>query len=260
MPKEEGIGYGILTPLKIEHLAHIFDMHLRITQAVLRKHPAFRQEYRYIDLTAGRGCTPDGNKGGALLFAERAEAPGVDMPYSADFIERQEAHLTELQACIAEAAQRDNWRGRYHFHQGEYQNEVTTILPKTDDAELGIVFVDHSGDPPHVDALQYIAKVRPRMEILLYVPTTNIKRVYHLTDRLLSDAMTEIGKQYWLVRKPLTWDSMKWTFLLGSNTSLFRNYDRIGFVRLDSPEGQAIFPALNFSRKQRAKKEQLSLL
>lgn len=98
------------------------------------------------------------------------------------------------------------------------------------------------------------------MEILLYVPTTNIKRVHHLTDRLLSDAMADIGKKYWLVRRPLTWDSLKWTFLLGSNTPLFKDYDKIDFVRLDSPAGQAIFPALNLSRKQRRRQDQLPLL
>lgn len=156
MPKENGIGYGPLTSLKIEHLAHIFDMHLRVTQAVLRRHPAIRQKYRYVDLTAGRGCTPDGNKGAALLFVERAESPGVDVPYSADFVERNLAHLNELETCLGQAAQQYNWRGRYHYHHGEYQNEVTNLLPNVDGAELGLVFVDHSGDSPDVNALKYI--------------------------------------------------------------------------------------------------------
>ena len=63
MPVEDGIGYGELTPIKIEHLAKIIEMHLLITQATLKKHSYYHQWYRYIDLTAGKGISPNEIKG-----------------------------------------------------------------------------------------------------------------------------------------------------------------------------------------------------
>jgi hypothetical protein len=69
-----------------------------------------------------------------------------------------------------------------------------------------------------------------------------------------------MGKKYWLIRKPLSWDSHKWTFLLGSNTGNFKNYKSIDFYRLDSDEAQQFFPKLNLSEKQRMKRKQPPLL
>ena len=60
MPIENNVGFGKYTPFKIQHLSKILAMHMAITQGVLKKTPYFRQVYRYIDLTAGRGKTPDG--------------------------------------------------------------------------------------------------------------------------------------------------------------------------------------------------------
>ncbi|HRW98441.1 MAG TPA: hypothetical protein P5280_03075, partial [Cyclobacteriaceae bacterium] len=60
MPKEDGIGYGELTEVKVQHLEKIYTMHLCVTQAVLNKNTFFRQSYRYLDLTAGKGFSPNG--------------------------------------------------------------------------------------------------------------------------------------------------------------------------------------------------------
>jgi hypothetical protein len=105
--------------------------------------------------------------------------------------------------------------------------------------------------------MSYIAKMRPRMEILLYIPTTNVKRQ---RGKLLADYMDEMRKKYWLVRKPFSWDKLKWTFLLGtSHPTIFKNYKGIDFVRLDSPEAQSFFPKLNLTAKQRMKQLQPEL-
>lgn len=125
---------------------------------------------------------------------------------------------------------------------------------------MGLVFVDPSGDLPDFETLQYIARVRPRMEILIYISTTNIKRLYQHRHKLLSDYMAEVGKAYWLVRKPLKQDPHKWTFLLGSNVPLFKDYKSIGFMRLDSQEAQRFFPTLNLTARQRREQNQPRLL
>lgn len=260
MPKVDEVGYGEMTPLKIEHLAKIFGMHLAVAQAVLNKHSGYRQQYRYVDLTAGKGHTPDGMAGSPLVFLKQIAANGLTLPYRADFIECIQLNLEELKTATPAEAAKSQGRGELHFHHGDYKEKVRTLFPCPDTHELGLVFVDPSGDSPDFQTLQYVARMRPRMEILMYVSTTNIKRLFPYTEKLLSDYMTEIGKQYWLIRKPIPWDRHKWTFLLGSGASLFKNYKKIDFLTLDSEEAQQFFPKLNLSAKQRHELAQLPLL
>lgn len=253
MPVEDEIGYSKTTPRKIENLSHILSMHLMITQAVLNKNQYFHQWYRYVDLTAGRGSTPDGTPGSPLVFMDAVESEGFDKAYSADLIEHNEGNLNELKVACQSEAQAHGWQlENVRFHLGEYEEVVRDLFPSRDPYELGLVFVDPTGQVPHLETLQHLSAMRPRMDILLYVSTTNMKRAHNQTNMLLSDYMEEVGKTDWLIQKPLSWDSFKWTFLLGSNGDrLFKNYRKIDFLRLDSKEAQAFFPKLNLTEEQR---------
>jgi hypothetical protein len=259
MPVENGVGYGNLTSLKIEHLSRIMSMHLAVTAAVLRKYPRFGRQYRYLDLTAGKGQTPDGLIGSPLVFLQQTNMVEFPKPIQMDLIECNEQNLHELKMAVDNLKIVDNNVRTVNFHHGNYEDIVHTLISGQDKAEFGLIFADPSGDMPNFDTLRQLAKSRPHMEILIYVSTTNIKRVFHLTEKLLSDYMKDVGKKYWLVRKPVSWDNHKWTFLLGSNTDIFKNYRRIGFLRIESNEAQDFFPILNFSTQQRIQKWQPSL-
>ena len=130
------------------------------------------------------------------------------------------------------------------------------LFAEIDANELGLVFVDHSGEPPNFETLHEIAGLRPRMEILIYLSATNIKRLHQHTRKLLSDYMDVVGKKHWLIRKPFSWDRHEWTFLLGSSTSLFKNYKSIDFWQIESEPAQEYFAKLNLTSKQRQEKLQ----
>ena len=99
-----------------------------------------------------------------------------------------------------------------------------------------------------------------KMEILIYLASTNVKRVYQHTEKRLKDYIDCIGKKYWLIRKPLRGDSHKWTFLLGSNAkSLFGDYRGINAYRLDSDIGQKILEQLNLTKQERIDSKQFKL-
>ncbi len=97
------------------------------------------------------------------------------------------------------------------------------------------------------------------MELLLYISARNIKRLHQTTKKCLLDYMQEAGKQYWLIRKPNRADRLEWTFLLGSNCDIFKNYKKIDFFRLDSEDAQRFFPRLNLTSRERMERLQLRL-
>ena len=177
MSKKDDVGYGKFTELKIEHLGKIFDMHLAITQAVLRKNPYYDPTYRYIDVTAGKGYIPEGTTlGSPLVFIESSNSRHLDMTCKVDLFECVEENHEELTVNFRNYSQKLGWDKRHQvqFHNDKYQTLLPKFLSTKKAKELGLLFVDHSGDLPDFDTIKYVSKMRPRMEILIYLPARTI--------------------------------------------------------------------------------------
>ena len=253
MPKENGVGYGEYTPLKIEHLRSIFTMHVDLTVAVMRRNRYFNQDYHYIDATAGPGRCPELDlPGSPVVFHEIAASRGLH--YQCDLIELRQENCNSLSASLA---QYTNSNGTTQIHCGDYAKMLPT-LAAPNQKQLGLIFIDPSGQPPDFDSIGKALQHRPKMEVLFYLSATNLKRCYQHTSKRLADYMRVLHKNKWLIREPV--GQHQWTFLLGSNTDLFKSYKKIGFYRLDSPEAQRIFSVLNLPQDELNHSSQLSLL
>jgi three-Cys-motif partner protein len=229
MPKTDNVGHGQFTSLKMEILRKIFDMHLIITQAVLRRQSFFRQSYEYIDVTAGKGYVPDSTTlGSPLVFLGAIHSGIFQKPFEAHFIELEKLNFQELVKNVQAYSKQNGWdiENYVQFHSGDYQQIIPNLLGSVNKQELGLVFIDHSGDLPNFETINYVTNIRPRMEILIYLSARNIKRIHHLTGKSLFDNMQEISKNFWLIRKPVRWDNLEWTFLLGSNSDIFIKWIR----------------------------------
>jgi len=278
MPKVDDVGHSDYTVPKMEVLSKIFDMHFMITQAVIKKYPSFKRKFRYVDMTAGKGHVPYSDivskvekvhalewfgkslvhngklLGSPLVFLTVAESEKAQVSYHCDLIEANKENYQELDEAIKHHARLNNWQEiqtKVFLHNNNYEHIIPELFPSRDEKELGLVFIDPSGNKPDLQTLKHIAQMRPKMELLLYLAATNIKREFGYTNRYLSDYMREMGKEYWLIKKPLKGDKFQWTFLLGSNSDIFKDYKKIDFLRLDSDEAQKFFPILELTAKQR---------
>lgn len=259
MPKIDNVGFGKFTVTKMEVFRRIVGMHLAVTQAVLNNHLAYKQLYRYIDATSGKGYIPESvTPGSPLVFLQAIHEEKFFKSFEINFIEQNQVNFIDLQKNIIDYCEKKNWKDQksIKFHSGSYEEIFPEILGATDNRELGMIFIDHSGDLPNFDMIKVVSKLRPRMEILLYLSARIIKRLHHLKSKSLLDYMQEISKKHWLIRKPDKFDNLEWTFLLGSNADIFKDYKKIDFFRLESDETQKFFPKLNLTSKERIEKLQ----
>ena len=252
MPIKDGVGYSFWTPLKQQHFEAILRMHLSISKAVISKNPYLNQQYHYIDATAGPGTYSVENQvlnGSPLVFIGLAEK--IQISYQANFIEEVPENLDSLKSLIPQLD-----HGHIEYHCCDYKDILGDIIVTPNDKQIGLVYVDPSNGIPQFEVIANLTSKRPRMEILLYLSATNLKRAYQVTEQVLSDYILQMNKKHWLVRRPAKGDNHQWTFLLGSNTSLFKDYKKIDFYKMNSPEAQEIFPKLDLTARQYFEKHQ----
>lgn len=264
MPVDNDIGYGRWTPKKLEVFSKIAAMHVEITRAVVDRHKWRRPDwtYRYIDLTAGAGLVPGSKMPGCALtmieVLETGDEPRLN--YRADLVEKDRKNYLRLQDSVQDyqdTLQAPN--GFVRYHRMAYQSAIPGLLSVGAAREFGMVFVDPSGDAPDLGALAAIADAKDKLEILIYVSAGNLKRSQHVVGLTIDDYIKGVNKKHWLVRAPQKGDEKEWTFLLGSNTDLFKDYVSIDLYRRASAKGTEALEKLNLTRAARKGRAQMGI-
>jgi hypothetical protein len=257
MPLDGSIGYGQWTAWKQEHYRRIIRRHIAIID--------LRGPIHHFDLTAGWGFQegPDGLiPGSVVTFLD--EARKARHPYSAWFFEKDYLTFRRLKETVDE---RESSHGETFCISGDYREELIPRLRKLridmwPKEPYGLIYVDHSGDLPDFDVLSVANAVAPRLDLLMYLPATNIKRIAKSPDceetRRLQEALFAIGKRRWLIREAQ--GAHQWTLLLGTNWVGYREDPSIALFAMDSPRGMNTAQRLHYTIQELRSMEEIGQL
>ena len=127
--------------------------------------------------------------------------------------------------------------------------------------KYGLLYADPSGVAPPFNLLAAFASHYKRIDLLIYLSATNLKRkraAQNGSTPTLIDELSNIDKDQWIIREPH--GQHQWSFLLGSNWLNYPTYESEGFHRVSSATGQCILHRLNYTENERQQYEQLKLV
>jgi len=245
MPVQNGIGYGDFTADKQQNFRYLVGAHLKIVKAMMQKAHKLGnswppQEYWYFDITAGTGTCPEtGDPGSPVIFADEAHRQQVRT--RSFLFELDPGNCESLRGCMG------GFPG-WTVVPGDHKETVLPSIPDVGRSRLGLLYCDTSGTYPPFDLLRSFATVKEttRIDLLLYVSATNIKRCYGAyADRgykRLTEELLTIPKSTWLVREPR--GRHQWTFIFGSSWREMPGFPACEVHRVDGKQGQAILRRL----------------
>jgi hypothetical protein len=177
------------------------------------------------------------------VFRHNAHLLGV--PFTAIFIDDIPSNIEELKAIGC-------WTSDYKFFVGDnaviVPQKVDEIVRAKIGTVYGLIYCDPNG-LPDLNMLSVISKKLSKVDILIRMNVGAGKR--QVNKMRVEDITGKLNKTLWLVRGPLSNDPAQWSFLFGTNYTEYKGWKKIGFHRLDSPEGRKIFDILNYTAEEK---------
>lgn len=249
MPVENHIGRSEETPIKHAHFKAQMAAHANTTAAILKKYPGWANPfYLYIDINAGDGGTKDDP--GSPLIAINILRNTRGMQYRALLIELDEGHAATLERRVAYAHHATVKQGDHNIVLREYIQEA-----HKPEKTYGLLFADPNGIDPAWDLLADFAEVFPKVDIMIYIAATSLKRVRlwknnngYEAEPCLAEHIDSIGKKHWIIREPR--GVQQWTFLIGTNWKALPRYEKFGFYQLTAPQGQRVLQKTNYTAEE----------
>lgn len=262
-------GYGKFTNDKFKRFDYFLDAYLGIVKRIQMK--AIRQEwldewqtepFHFIDMNCGPGkiygaepIIKDGTNGSPLIFLDNAEKKEIN--YKADFVDNHTEAINQLVGNIPSL----NF-GYVDWHC--FDNKLISNRLISDDFNhkiIGLVYHDPNNGSISWDALKRISELRPKYDILINIPTSLFKRKpeSYNGDKFLSDYLSELGKNKWLITDFWKGDKHCWTFAFLTNFISMKDIEAIG-LRDITCNGRSTFKKANLTKNQiEAQKKSIQL-
>lgn len=266
MPKDGSVGISDNTPYKQYGFGKILKPHMGMVRGIMRRHAWVVPSYVYVDLTAGSGRSSWEDTiihGSPIVALDMARS--LHVPLHGFLCERDAQSAQSLRYELRHRGLREHnahpdvflaSTGQdYTLYEGDHQIYAPVILEhlhlhQGQRLYYGLVYSDENGRCPPFDILGAFARVQARMDLLIHVAATPIKRQYyspiHPLMKRLDQLMETVQKDYWFVREP--YGRFQWSFLLGTNWKLFPEFRGIGFHDTRSAEGASILRRLSLNR------------
>lgn len=242
------MGCSTETPIKQATFGKIIQILLVSTKRNRRaewSHP----DFLYVDLNAGSGIYEDGSYGSPLIALSRAERVGE--PIRAVLYERDDETRDDV-GGLTDNLQRLRFVAETHGDHACADADLRRVEAEMRGKPFGLIYADPNPDKDLIPSELLRRLFRsPRLEkvdALVYVSATIYGRQRHYRERFLLDDLRAIGKRYvWLRRPSGPW---RWTFAFLTNWESWPGLAKDGFVRLGTPEGDALARDLNLTKRE----------
>lgn len=260
-------GKGPQTPDKHEGYSAVAWLRAAVLHQVFVGNPWMDMVDHGFDLTAGPAHDLDTGDGSPLIFLKAALAHGITT--RAWFVEGDAARHAKLREVLASRGFMEPGCGvQAHTVCDFWQRVLPGLIEsakrglRRPDFMQGLVYYDPTAwAMDEFDALAMVQELAPRVDLAMNISATTAKRCFnadHCPDaRDLLDIVRRTGKPYWRLRAVPGFQ--QWTILLGTSWKEFPDWRSKGFVRLESPEGQATFAKLYYTNEQLRQLDQLPL-
>lgn len=234
-PVVNGIGIGPASEMKYAHLRQFLGTWIRIAKGTKKKRDWWAGPVRYFDLHGG-----DGN-GSPKCFLKLAQKH--NLPYESYIFEINPDNYVHIENNL-----NDLFDERTEIIPGNHEHTLWPLISGWHENFkniLGLAFYDPSGTAINFNFLHNFAFKFTRVDILIYMSATNHKRfLHHPRVKKVCDPLdvciNKIPKRHWLIRDAGKFDRHQFIYLFGTQWTNFPELKKIGFVDLNSDEGQQI--------------------
>lgn len=245
MKQSERYKTSDATAYKQESLSDCLGLQMKMVANIRNRNAYLRvKPYLYIDLHGGKGIDEDGARGSPLVFYDAIS--NSNMPYRAEVYEKD---LVSFESLFDACSPLPNFR----LHNEDHHEHIKRLPKNSDKRQFGVVYCDPTDINIPVELLQTIVDVYPKMEIIINISATNIKRVrgwarkrdIDETELTWLDNILYSLKPMWIIRKP--YKAFQWTILMGTSWPKLPAWRSKNFEKITTPIGRAWFDKVVYS-------------
>lgn len=214
--------------------------------------PKFRTRFPFwmFDLFSGAGWNEKADcLGSPIAMLREAKLLGLD--YRLHTVDIDAAACEALMARSEIAQEYGHRIFAHHGDNAEFAGVARELVRQRErpDMAMGVWLCDPNDSSISMELLRNMGKFLPRMDVLLNVTGSAIKRANGAggAKATVPELMEQCGKRYWLIREPA--GKFQWSLLIGRNFEV-GDYPGMGFYRLESSKGRDAFETLTQTKAQ----------